>query len=401
MCVLLLSGALLAAMVGSSQGGRDATMSVVFRDRDGSPTAVARSVSSFGHAILKQVAARGGNVCVSPISLWFPFSLVYQGSSGESRRQLASVLRPAEYRDTLLGAREAMAVMNRRESGLNLALQNGMWFRPDMAPASNFRALATGPFASRVFQVPASEASSAINKWVAEVTAGKIPELIRDLSATEVMVLANAAYLKAEWAQPFRKESTTPRPFFVDGKRQIEVPTMGATLMLRTVPHPDLLIAAIPYKSGSGWLVLAMPKAGHDLSDLWGRDLAALCASATSAPPQECIVVLPKWKSKSDLNLKSSLIALGVTAPWAYRREFAGIHPEMFVSQAVHKCVIEVDEKGTEAAAATAIIMGTLGGSSERKLPPILTFNRPFYYAVIERTTGLPLFAGVLTDPTR
>ncbi|MCW5943543.1 MAG: serpin family protein [Fimbriimonadaceae bacterium] len=396
-----MSGVLLSAMIGAPQGGGDATMNAVFRDRDGSPTAVARSVFSFGHAILKKVAAKEANVCVSPISLWFPFSLVYQGSSGVSQRDMAALLVPADPGQTVQGARAAIAVLNRPTPGFTVSLQNAAWFRPDSPPSRQFQSLATGPFASRVFAVSAEKAPEAINAWVNEATRGKIPSLLDTIHPQEGMVLANAAYLKAEWTKPFPAYATTPRPFFVDGEREVKVPTMSGTFIARYVGHPDFLVAAIPYKDEAGWLVLAMPKEGHAMGELWKADLAAMHRAVLRATPTECIVTMPKWKTATDLDLKKTLSSMGMVAPWSPRGEFAAIHRQAFLSRAIHKARIEVDEKGTEAAAATAIGVGLGGGASDRKLPPILTFNRPFYYAVVERTTGLPLFAGVLNDPSK
>jgi serpin B len=238
-----------------------------------------------------------------------------------------------------------------------------------------------------------------INAWVDERTEGRIPELLPQDSIDELtrLVLVNAVYLKAAWLAPFDEEATAPGPFHrLDGST-IDVPTMHDTLGLR-------------YAEGRSWQAVELPYVGRQLGMLivLPDELPAFEAAfdgasfekITEALEAERVAMsLPRFGIESKLDLKTVLGAMGM--PLAFdpvRADFSGITPvdDLYISGVIHQANIDVDEEGTEAAAATGVVMGTTSAPP----PPIpMSVDRPFLFALRDLETGAILFLGRVVEP--
>jgi serpin B len=242
-------------------------------------------------------------------------------------------------------------------------------------------------------------ARRAINGWVDDETAGRIPELVPDgvLTTTTRLVLTNALYLNAPWAHPFDPGATSPVPFHrLDGT---------------TTPVPTMHLGAdLAYAAGDGWQAVELPYLGDELAmvvvvpdaggfDAVEADLDPVLVDAVAAAlePRAVDLALPAWEQRTQASLEDPLVALGMPTAFSDGADFSAMSPEpLAITDVVHEVFVAVDEAGTEAAAATAVVVGETAAPAE---PVELVIDRPFLYWIVDRTTGALLFLGRVVEP--
>lgn len=336
------------------------------------------------------------NVMISSWSVEQAVGMLRLGAKGETDRELAqflgSKLGPADSARAHQELLEHMAALV--ENGV-LTSANGIWLREGETIRDEFAYAAQSHFGAAIeateFPHPGV---GRINTFVSQNTNGMIDELFRELPASTVMVLVNALAFKDDWKAPFNASLTRPRAFWA-AKGEVQVPTMARTGSFDVRRHSSVLQVRLQYVSGM-WMVLTVPDAPGGLEQVI-KDSGWL-DSATPWNPEQVELWLPKWKSESKIDLKEAMMALGVRQVFdSAQADLSGIQEPrgLFVSEAVHKTAIVVDEKGTEAAAATGIAM-TRGARLDA--PPRIAFDRPFAYA-IHLPDGTPVFAGVVQRP--
>jgi serpin B len=238
-----------------------------------------------------------------------------------------------------------------------------------------------------------------IDGWVSDQTEGRIPRLLDSLDSATRLVLVNAIYLKAPWQTPFDVENTNPEPFTRSDGSQVSVPTMGLNL------------SEGRYASGSGWQAVELPYAGGSLAMTIvvpdnlatferSLDAARFAQITASLEPTDVDLTLPRFKIETKSDLSSVLAQMGM--PLAFdpdRADFSGIttQEKLYISAVVHQADISVDEKGTEASAATAVQIEAFAMPGQRVA---LHIDRPFIFVVRDATTGAILFLGRVTDPS-
>jgi len=239
-----------------------------------------------------------------------------------------------------------------------------------------------------------------INGWVDEQTVQRIPELlVPGIITTDTrLTLVNAIYLKAPWLTPFSPEATKPGAFSRPDGSTVDVPMMS-------------LSESLPYAEGTGWRAVELPYVGGSLAltIIVPDSMAAFQSSLTpdllagltgALQPRSVQLALPKFGIESKTDLATTLAAMGM--PLAFdpdRADFSGITTEerLVISAVIHQANIDVDEKGTEAAAATAVVMRATGAPAE---PVALRVDRPFLFALRDVPTGAILFLGRIADPS-
>lgn len=248
-----------------------------------------------------------------------------------------------------------------------------------------------------------------INKWVGEQTRGKIDELLpaRSLDSLTRLVLVNALYFKGRWATQFETYNTADAPFFVAGK-SVNVPTMKHTGRFKHRLDKDIEILGLPYGGGRFSMMIVMPTGGATVestqkgltAERWEKWRSMLGF-------QRLELSLPRFvvKPKASIKLKDALGELGMKLPFsANGADFRGIanptNPDelLYIAEVYHQAVVEVDEHGTEAAAATAVVMKGRG-AGPAAAPPPLKIDRPFLFSIYDEATGAILFLGRVTDP--
>ncbi len=416
---------LIASCAGSSTGpgaagevksnlARDTAPSVTEADK----AALAKGNQAFAmdlYGILSADPANAGkNLFLSPHSISIALAMTYAGTAGDTATQLAQALRftlPAaqlhkafDDLDLALGARGQEAAKDGKPFQLTVADatwgQAGFGFLPsylDLLAVDYGAGLHTEDFAA-----DPEGARKDINDWVAGQTVDRIPELLGPGTITPDvdLVLTNAIYFKASWKTAFDAKSTADAPFHKADGTDVTAPTMH-------------LGDEFPYAEGEGWQAVALPYTGDAVSMLVilpaaGKfaevesklDGPGLAGIVTALAPAAGTVALPKFGIESAFSLRDALVQLGMVDAFdPSKADLSGMDgaKDLSISAVIHKSFVAVDEAGTEAAAATAVIVV---GTAEPQKTFVLTADRPFLFAIVDGPTGAVLFLGRVLDPT-
>ena len=243
-----------------------------------------------------------------------------------------------------------------------------------------------------------------INAWVSEATGGAIPRLVSRLDPDDVLVLANAMRFEGGWAQRFDPERTVPAPFHLRSGTAPEIPTMHAdALPARYREDGDFQAVALPYDGGRFEFVAVLPRAGLEAPEALRR-LAAdpSWLGGRGFRRSRGALALPRLALDAEASLLPALRALGLGAALDDPRAFAGIAaPAPKLDRVLHRTMLVLDERGTEAAAATAAVMTTRAAIAEEERTFEMRVDRPFALSVRHRGTGAVLFAAWVDDPVR
>jgi serine protease inhibitor len=392
----------------------------------------AKATNEIGVDLYRQLATGAENLCISPYSIDSALAMTFVGADGETRTEMARVLHfvndgdvPASFsalQHSLeeMSAKTAELVKQSKKFGgpsepitLNIAnhlfAQEGYHFREAFLALvkQNFG----GAFEPIDFVADPAAATQRINKWVADQTRDRIRDLIPRgaLDNTTRLVLANALYLKAPWANEFSQNATQPEPFFVGGA-PVDVPMMRKTdKNFGYARREGFTVISLPYVGDELQFVILLPDEINGPSGLEAKLSSEVLASCAKLQKRDVDLHLPKFKFEPPtITLAKQFEALGMKTAFDQPKgsaNFDKIAPRtlsdyLFISQIFHKTFIAVDEKGTEAAAATAVAM--LAGSALRSPPPPpieVKVDRPFVYAIQHVPSGVCLFLGRITDP--
>jgi serpin B len=372
-----------------------------------SPTAAADAANAFALALLPKLNP-GSNLVYSPYSIATALAMAGAGARGTTAAQIATTLGAPSTTAELADARtlrHAIAAATERGSGApTLDVANALWTQRGLRVRPPFvTTLATDfgapPFEADFATAPQA-ARAAINGWVSTHTNRIIPTVLPDGSITPAtrFVLANAIYLKARWATPFDPAATHPMPFTTASGRRVTVPFMSATGV--SYPYADgagYRAVDLPYRSSSLSMLAVLPVGGpltkleHDLT---ARSLAAIIRSLHERPVD---LQLPKLHLRTQAALNAPLEALGMTAAFGPRADFAGITPDaqLHIGLVEHAADLRLDEQGTVAAGATVVV-----GPTAIAGPAVtLDLDRPFLLLLREDRSGAVLFLARVTDP--
>jgi serpin B len=370
--------------------------------------------NAFALDMYRSLRAQDGNLIFSPFSISLALAMTYAGARGGTETQMAqtlhfnlpqSQLHPAFNALDLALASQGKASEDQTPLQLNIA--NGVWaeqtypFLPDFLDtvALNYGAgIRQADFVNNYEPV-----RKEINGWVEDQTKNKIKDLLvpGTLNPDTRMVLVNAIYFKADWLRQFKKESTTDQPFHLLDGSTVNVPMMSQD-------------ARVPYAAGDGWQAVDFPYAGDTAAmtiivpdegnfETFDStfDLDTFDSLLADMQPTALVFGLPKFSFTRDFGLARQLSDMGM--PDAFdpgRADFSGMtgNRDLFVSDVVHKAFVAVDEKGTEAAAATAVIM-----QLSAALPPSnsLIVDRPFLFVIHDTVSGQILFMGRVVNPAQ
>jgi serpin B len=384
-----------------------------------SPAPPTSTVGSLGWQL---VAHSGeGNAVVSPVSAWQALAMTHAGAAGQTAAEIAAVLGMPDDAAMIGETSEAMrkAFEQITSEQIRLEIANRLWLQEGKPIAEAFTSILEAKHAAPAGLLDFASAPEAargdINRWVADHTGKRITNLLPSGSITPLtrLVLTNAVFMKADWAEPFDESLTRDEHFDIGEGVQIKVPFMHRSGSLRAgragAEGAEMLVCEIPYAGSRLSMVILVPDfADPDIADgvdsvltqLDGEWLTTLRRQgALRTRPVK--LALPKWTARKPLSINTTLASLGMpTAFVAGEADFSGIDGtrELFISDVVHEGFVEVSEEGTEAAAATGVVIGVRSAVPSAE-PLSITADRPFLWAVIDTTTGSMLFAGKVTDP--
>jgi serpin B len=378
------------------------------------------SIDAFGADLYSVLAktAGNGNLVFSPTSIETALAMTYAGASGQTAAEMAKTLHFGLQGDALHQAFNSLDSLlesrswqgkdaEGKDQRVLVKTANSLWAQKGLVFERLFLDTLAADYGAGVrladYKTAAEDAREKINSWVAGQTEDKIKDLIPQgaLDALTRLVLVNAVYLDADWASPFDKAMTADGQFNTLAGSAVTTPMMTQS-------------AGFPYAQGDGWQAIELPYARHELamllivpdqgrfSQIEGQLQSGLIdrVAAALAPASEVDLTMPKFKFRTQAALADALKALGMrTAFSGETADFSGMteQEKLSISDVIHEAYIAVDEKGTEAAAATAVIMR----ATAMPLQTVrLTIDRPFLFALRDRDTGAILFLGRVTDPT-
>jgi serpin B len=398
---------------------------------------------AFGADLYGRLPSRG-NLVFSPASIATALRLVLLGARSETAAQIAAVLHLAtpdgaalsDQKPPGLQAAQALtafsALLSDLAAGdLTLRAPNAMWVQSGLPLEPGFTAAVAEATAVTVhdadFRRAAEQARREINQFIREQTAGKISDLLSPgvVSATTSLVLASAVYLKAAWAHPFPAGATQDAAFFLDpGQRdpdrpdpatQVTVPTMRVRARLRYLRANGDQAVELPYAGTRLGLVIVLPdpSPGPGSGDPAYAGPGGLLAGGVAPgagpgglraglAPRPVSLALPRFRVTSGFALRPVLAALGMPLAFTDEADFSGITTaqRLRIDEVVHQAYIDVNEAGTEAAAATAVVMTASARLMDPEPPVEMIVDRPFLFTLTDLRSGLPLFLGRVTDPT-
>ncbi|MCO5165470.1 MAG: serpin family protein [Planctomycetes bacterium] len=371
--------------------------------------AAAAASNRFGLDLLRVVGQGGGDVLVAPPSVLAAFAMTWAGAEGETAAQLARALRvdlPPERGHPALGA---LLAAGQGSGDPTFAVANRLWgagedFLPDFLRRTRE---AYGAELARVdFRGDPEGARERINGWVAERTRDRIRDLLPEstIDGLTRLVLTNAVYFKGSWKARFDAQATQEGPFTLASGGQVQARLMHQTLTAPFHRGQGFALVELPYAGGRFAMVLVAPDAPGGLPAVERALTAdALAGWLAAARTQQVRVVLPRLKLEAEVDLAPVLRALGATDVFdPDRADLSGMNGkkhDLHVTAARHKAFVEVNEEGTEAAAATGVVVGTR--SAARPEPAEVRCDRPFLFMIRDRETGLVWFLGRETDPSR
>jgi len=409
--ILMLCGVVAAAVLSGCGGDagtkppKEMTQPVQITDE------VRAANTQFALTMLQQLddASAGENLCFSPLSLALALSMMLNGADGETYDAIAKTLGYTEQKlDAINAQSRALArLLNPADKSITVRMANGLWVQQGFPLKPDFlRALLTY-YETRTETVDfrnAEAAANAINTWVKEQTQGLIEKLFQagDFDAQTRLALVNTLYFEGKWQYPFPKDATQDAPFYMESGATKRVPTMRLSERLPYYKGDGFEAVALPYGEGDYRFYLFLPDKGRTVADLrkqltpenWAKWLGAFRVVQGS-------LQMPRFKIEAKYDLKPPLSALGMGVAFDPDRadfsRIADVSPErLFIQKAIQKAVVEVDEEGTKAAAATGITVGVTS-------VPVDQFNmvvdRPFLFAIVHQPTGTVLFLGVVRQP--
>jgi serpin B len=353
---------------------------------------------------------RDGNLFFSPASISWALAMTHAGARGATARQMARLLGlrlPATRLDQA-HRRLLAALRGKGKGGVELAVANALWGqrgRPFLpAFRSQVAASHDGHLEQLDFEKDPAGARATINSWVRKRTRGKIDGLLAEGSLNQLtrLVLTNAVYFKGVWTFTFPAADTRDEPFRLGGGRQVTVPLMRLTESFRYRGNRVFQVLELPYRGGTCGMVILLPRQVGRLGvvERYLRP-AVLRRLLRGLPRREVQVQLPRFSISEQLELTALLKAMGMRDAFVSgRADLSGMDGtrELYLWAALHRAWVEVNEEGTEAAAATAVIGGELEGESEPD-PPLFRADRPFLFLIRHRATGAILFVGRLSNP--
>ena len=349
----------------------------------------------------------GENLFFSPFSVSQAIGMVLLGAKGGTRAEIAAMLAPdgAGQVEVADGATERQ-VPGPVPNGTFLQTANALWAAADVKLEATFvervRHKFGGLAATLDFADP-REARSRINGWVAAQTEGRIQDLIGRGAPTPLtrLILTNAVHFKAAWSYPFPEARTEQRPFHRVVGDQVVVGMMRAIRPFRLAARDGVKVLTMPYRDGRALMVVVLPDASDGLEAIEARlSAGVLDAWERAGETVQVDVALPRFESGNSLSLKDALEALGMRRAFGpATAELSGITPDpLFVGDVVHRSFIRVDEAGTEAAAATAVLTPRGRPAAASAVPFVA--DHPFLYLIREEVGGRILFMGRMLDPS-
>ncbi|MGC8493826.1 MAG: serpin family protein [Syntrophobacteraceae bacterium] len=356
---------------------------------------------AFAVQLYGELAKKPGNLFFSPYSISNAVAMARAGARGETAKEIDRTLHfpsdQARLNEAFKRVNKDLPTLAKRD-GVRLDIANGLALTGG-AVKKSFETVLKDDYDAEIF----SGGVGQINDWVRRKTGGKIPSILDRLPPGSACVILNAIYFKGLWKSQFSRKNTRNAPFHVSSTRQATAPLMYQRGRFKLLEAKNFQAVSMDYKGGDLSMVILLPEKTEGLADfeksMTPQKLGRWLQSVDTQPFRQIDLYVPKFRMETSYDLKSPFQNLGMRKPFEPGADFSGMGEGLWIGQIKHKCFLKVDEKGTEAAAATATRMMT---AVRRPLTiPVFRADHPFIFLIRDNRNGLILFLGRVTDPTR
>jgi serpin B len=370
--------------------------------------------SDFAIDLYQKLRTKDGNIFYSPYSISLALAMTYAGARGETEEQMADTLHYGLGQDRLHPAFNSldMELASRGEGaegkddeGFRLNIVNAIWGQKDYEFLTDFLDTLAQNYGAGLrvldFIGAPEESRVTINDWVSDQTEGRIEDLIPQgmINTLTRLVLTNAIYFNAAWMFQFNEDATIDGVFHLISGDEVTAPMMRQTESFGYTEGDDYQAVELPYDGGELSMVILLPDSGEFSGFESSLDFEKLQGIIDDISYQEIALTMPKFEFESSFDLKQTLSEMGMANAFSDSADFSGMtgKRELFIAEVVHKAFVAVDEAGTEAAAATAVVM-ELTAVPEEPVP--VKIDRPFIFLIRDIETGALLFVGRIIDPS-
>ena len=366
------------------------------------------ALSEFGVELLRAVSGEGReNALVSPLGIGAVLAMLAPGAKDpvrESIREMLGAGSAGHTRDSDVARRlgcqlRRVSISAEGDDKVDVRIANGAFVDPRLALFPEFASVLRDRFHARVERLDFSDVGSVgrINSWVASATRNAIPQVVSSFGRYEALVLVNAVSFRGEWRRRFDPERTAPAPFHLGSGASVEVPAMRADVTAEYRENSSFQAVALPYGGGDYWFVVVLPRAGVAAPDALREMDPSWFRREDFFPHVEGSLTLPRMTLNEDVSLLPVLHKLGLESVLKDEQAFAGIAaPPPKLSRVLHRTRLVLDEKGTEAAAATGAFAMPTSLVPDRFDVKV---DRPFAFAVVHHGTDTVLFTGWVANP--
>jgi serpin B len=400
-CVIALFGGI--GMAGNHNGEQDIPNELQ----------IAEDNNEFAVDLYQQLRVGDGNLFFSPFSISTALAMAYAGAMGETADEMKTVLRVTKEGEVLHGTfGNLISSLNKRgeEGAYQMSVANALWGQSGIKLLEKYLGLTQSSYGAGLKKVDfisdPEAARQTINAWVEEKTREKIKELLKRgvINDQTRLVLTNAIYFKGSWEYEFDEDRTRDEPFTLISGEGIEASLMRQQDRFEYMECEDFQVLCMPYVKHELSMIIILPREMDGITKIeksLSADDLADCMDALVR--QQVEIYVPKFKMTSEFNLSKPLKAMGMKRAFsAELADFSGITGarDFFIWAVVHKAFVEVNEEGTEAAAATGLVFGVTAVKPDEETIPVFRADHPFLFLIRDNESGSILFMGRVMNPT-
>ena len=347
--------------------------------------------------------AKGANIFISPLSVSMALNMTLNGAAGATADEMRAALHEAgcSQEDINACTHELREALMKVDPKTTISIANSIWHRKGETLRAPFLEANRTYYGAEVrpLDFASPQAPKQINDWCAQQTNGKIPQIVNQIPADAFLYLINAVYFKGAWAQTFDREATQKAKFHkADGSTQ-DVHMMHQQDDFRYGSNDICQLLEMRYGNGAFGMVIMLPRKDKTTRDVVAS-LSKLWKQTEQLSTEEVNLYLPRFRTECQYDLAESVLpTMGMKAAFTPEADFSGIsNKPLRISGVIHKTFVEVNENGTEAAAATSVEMVMMSMPIEEKEPVLFRVDHPFVFAIRERSTGVILFIGEIGE---
>ncbi|MBW4684279.1 MAG: serpin family protein [Komarekiella atlantica HA4396-MV6] len=363
--------------------------------------------NKFGFKLFAEVQKNDStekNVFISPTSVAIALAMTYNGASGSTQQAMAKTLelQGMSLQEINSSYAASKKLLENPDAKVQLTIANSLWANQDANFQPDFLQRTQDFYQAKVSNLNFKDAAAVntINNWVNENTRGKINKIVETIEPDQVLFLINAIYFKGNWSQEFDKSQTTQHPFNSISGRQKQHPMMSQKGDYRYYENQQFQAVSLPYgKDGKVSFYIFLPKQNSNLKTFYQNlNVENWEKWMTQFNKQAGFIRLPRFKTDYDVTLNDALKALGMEEAFSSKANFSGMGKNFAISQVQHKTFVEVNEEGTEAAAATSVAVEAVS-LRQQPQPFKMIVDRPFFCVIRDNQTGNILFMGSIVEP--